>query len=85
MLEKFLAILPKTNKQKKIEQSLRNRHQVTPVNILFYADKVYSQINNLFGFILQFTFINCIICYYSTFWSISLFIENSDRYACSVG
>ena len=51
MLEKFLAILPKTNK-KKIEQSLRNRHQVTPVNILFYADKVYSQINNLFRFIL---------------------------------
>ena len=61
MLEKFLAILPKTNKQKQIEQSLRNRHQVTPVNILFYEDKVYSQINNLFGFILQFTFINCII------------------------
>ena len=60
MLEKFLAILPKT-KKKKIEQSLRNRHQGTPVNILFYADKVYSQINNLFGFILQFTFINCII------------------------
>lgn len=48
-------------KKKKIEQSLRNRLQVTPVNILFYADKVYSQINNLFGFILQFTFINCII------------------------
>lgn len=48
-------------KKKKIEQSLRNRLQVTPVNILFYADKVYSQINNLFGFILQFTIINCII------------------------
>ena len=75
----------KNNNNKKIEQSLRNRHQVTPVNILFYADKVYSQIDNLLGFMLQFTFLNCIICYYSTFWSISLFIENSDRYACSVG
>lgn len=28
-------------KKKKIEQSLRNRLQVTPVNILFYADRVY--------------------------------------------
>ena len=51
----------KNKQKKKIEQSLRNPHQVTPVNILFYADKVYSQIDNLFGFILQFTFINCII------------------------
>lgn len=57
----------KNNNNKKIEQSLRNRHQVTPVNILFYADKVYSQIDNLLGFMLQFTFLNCIICYYSTF------------------
>ena len=84
MLEKFLAILPKKTKTKKELNSHYNRLQITPANILFYVDKVYSQINNLFGFMLQFTFLNCIIWYYSTFWSISLFIENSDRFAQSV-
>lgn len=70
-------------KKKKKLNSHYNRLQITPVNILFYADKVYSQIN-LFGFKLQFTFLNCIIWYYSTFWPISLFIENSDRFAQSI-
>ena len=77
--------VPRIFCQKKKLNSNYNRLQITPANILFYTDKVYSQIDNLFSFMLQFTFLNCIICYYSTFWSISLFIENSDRYASSVG
>ena len=59
------AIKKKKKKKKKLN-SHYNRLQITPVNILFYGDKVYSQIN-LFGFMLQFTFLNCIIWYYSTF------------------
>ena len=66
------AIKKKKKKKKKKFNIHYNRLKITPVNIFILLG---------FGFMLQFPFLNSIIWYYSTLWSISLFIENSDRFA----